>query len=182
MSQTRPNRRGRVEKVRLHKINEEIISDQVRVVYDGKNEIMSSTKALSLAREEGVDLVQIAEPSDGVPVCKIIQYNKFEYENKLKQKEIKQKAKQSILKTIGISAHIGEHDMETKAKQANKFLIDNNKVRVELTFKGRENMYRDQGQLALLRFAQLVEENGKVEQLPMMDNKKMFMMIVPRKK
>jgi translation initiation factor IF-3 len=177
-------KKGPFKKQREHLINEEIDYFEVRVVGEGtQTGVMPRNEALKLAYDQGVDLVQITEArGDNPPICKLIEYNKYLYE--LKKKKHQNAGNKSVLKTIKISQHIGEHDMLVKAKQAHQFLKDNNKVRVELQFRGREIVYKDQGKLALLKLAEMdmVKEVGRVESLPVMENKKMFIMISPRKK
>ena len=180
-------RKGPFRKQREHRINDEIDHFEVRVVGEGtQTGVMPTHEALKIARDQDVDIVQIAESKDNnPPICRIVEYNKFLFEMEKKKKQ--NAGNKSVLKTIKISQNIGEHDMQVKGKQALKFLQDNNKVRVELQFKGREIVYKDQARLALLKFAQIVEEVGKAESLPVMDEKearkkKMFIMISPKKK
>ena len=134
-----------------------------------------------MAREFGVDLVEIA-PTATPPVCKLIDYKKYLYEQKKKQKEMKSKAQKVVVKEIRFGPHIDQHDFNFKKNHAIKFLQEGSKVKVNVFFRGREIVYKDQGELLLLKFANELEDYGKAEQLPMMEGKKMLMIISPKKK
>jgi translation initiation factor IF-3 len=136
--------------------------------------------ALELADEQGLDLVEIS-PKASPPVCKIVDYKKFLYERKKKQKEIKAKTAKVVVKEIRLGPNIDEHDFNFKLKHAVKFLQDGAKVKVEVFFKGRMIIYKEKGEVVLLRFAQELEEYGKVERLPKLEGKRMIMVIAPKK-
>jgi len=133
-----------------------------------------------MAEEAGLDLVEIAPTADP-PVCKIADYKKFLYEQKKKQKELKSKASKVIVKEIRFGPHTDEHDFNFKKNHAIKFLKEGAKVKAYVFFKGRSILFKEQGEILLLKFAQEVEEWGKAEQLPVLEGKKMLMMISPRK-
>ncbi len=153
----------------------------VRVVGDNiENDIYDIKDALAMAREKELDLVEIS-PTARPPVCKIIDYNKFLYEQKKKQKEIKAKTSKVVVKEIRLSPNIDEHDFNFKLKHAQKFLQDGAKVKVDVFFRGRSIVYKDQGQYQLLKFADDLEEFAKVERLPKMEGKRMIMILAPKK-
>jgi len=137
-------------------------------------------EAIMMAESQGLDLVEIS-PTANPPVCKILDYKKFLFELKKKQKEIKAKSTKIIVKEIRLGPNTDDHDFEFKLKHAIKFLEEGAKVKVDLLFKGRTIIYKDQGELIMLKFAQELEEYGKVEQLPKLEGKKMMMMIAPKK-
>jgi translation initiation factor IF-3 len=144
----------------------------VRVVGDGiESRIVSITEALRIAVDAGVDLVEIA-PEATPPVCKVIDYKKFLYELKRKEKEKKANTSKVVVKEIRFTPHTDEHDFTFKKNHAIKFLEDGSKVRAYVFFKGRTIMFKDQGRELLMRFAKEVEEVGKVEQMPLLDGKK----------
>ena len=133
-----------------------------------------------MAEEQGLDLVEIS-PSANPPVCKIIDYKKFLYERKKKQKEIKAKSAKVVVKEIRLGPNIDDHDFNFKLKHAIKFLQDGAKVKVDVFFKGRSIIYKEKGEYVLLRFAAELEEYGKVEQLPKLEGKRMIMVVAPKK-
>ncbi len=135
---------------------------------------------MDIAKDLGLDLVEIS-PNASPPVCKIIDYKKYLYEQKKKQKEIKAKSAKVIIKEIRLGPNIDDHDFNFKLKHAQKFLQDGAKVKVDVFFKGRSIIYKEKGEIILLRFAQELEEFGKVENLPKMEGKRMIMIIVPKK-
>lgn len=137
--------------------------------------------AIDKAKELELDLVEIS-PQANPPVCKIIDYKKFLYEQKKKQKEIKAKSAKVVIKEIRLGPHTDEHDFNFKLKHAEKFLNDGAKVKVDVFFKGRNIIYKDQGEIQLLKFATALEEIGKVEALPKLEGKRMIMTIAPKKK
>src|ERR1035437_4025318 len=149
------------KKEKQHRTNEEITAQEVRITGDGiESRICSIQEALQVSREAGVDLVEIA--SGGTPpVCRVIDYQKFLYEIKKKEKDKKKGATKSVLKEIKISQNIGEHDMNFKMKNATEFIKDGNKVKITLQFKGRGIIYKEQGELALSKFAVGLEEVAK---------------------
>ena len=133
-----------------------------------------------MAQEEGLDLVMITEKADP-PVVKIIDYKKFLYDQKKKQKEIAQKAQKTVVKEIRFGPNTDEHDYEFKKKHAEKFLEEGAKLKAYVFFKGRSIVFKDKGEILLLRLAQDLEELGKVESLPKLEGKRMIMMIAPKK-
>jgi len=137
-------------------------------------------EAIDKAENMDLDLVEIS-PNANPPVCKIMDYQKFLYEQKKKQKEIKAKSAKIVIKEIRLGPQTDEHDFEFKVNHALKFLKEGCKVKVDVFFKGRSIVYKDQGELMLLRFAQACEEVGKPEQLPKMEGKRMLMMLAPKK-
>ncbi len=134
-----------------------------------------------MAADMGVDLVEIA-PNVDPPVCKVVDYKKFLYEQKKKQKEIKAKAAKVIVKEIRFGPHTDEHDFNFKKNHAIKFLQDGCKVKAFVFFRGREIVFKEQGEILLLRFANELEEYGKAEQLPLLEGKRMMMVLAPKKK
>jgi translation initiation factor IF-3 len=153
----------------------------VRLVGDNvETGIYQLRDALSLAEEQELDLVEIS-PKANPPVCKIMDYKKYLYEQKKKQKEIKAKTAKIVVKEIRLGPNIDEHDFNFKLKHAIKFLQDGAKVKVDVFFKGRSIIYKDKGEFVLLRFAQELEEYGKVEKLPKLEGKRMIMIIAPKK-
>lgn len=164
-----------------HRINEHIRAQEVRVV--GENiepGIYPLKAALNLAEDEGLDLVEIS-PSATPPVCRIVDYNKFIYEQKKKLKEIKSKAQKTVIKEIRFGPNTDDHDFDFKLKHAIKFLEDGAKVRAYVHFRGRAIIYKEQGEILLLRFAQALEDYGKVEQMPKLEGKRMFLIVAPKK-
>ncbi len=142
--------------------------------------IYNIREALEIARKLDLDLVEIS-PTANPPVCKVIDYKKFLYELKKKQKEIKAKSAKIVVKEIRLGPNIDDHDFNFKLKHAINFLNEGAKVKVEVFFRGRSIVYKDQGELTMLRFAQEVEEVGKVEQLPKLEGKRMIMILSPKK-
>lgn len=154
----------------------------VRLVGDNLTPgVYSIQEALKIADEIGSDLVEIAAQADP-PVCKVIDYDKYLYEIKKKNKEMKAKAAKVVLKEIRFGPQTDEHDFNFKLNHARKFLQDGFKVKAYVFFKGRSIMFKEQGEVMLLRFANDLEEDGKVEALPTMEGKRMQMMISPKKK
>lgn len=137
-------------------------------------------EALIMAEERGLDLVEIA-PTANPPVCRIIDYKKFLYEQKKKQKEIKANAAKIVVKEIRLGPNTDDHDFNFKLRHAIKFLDDGAKLKIYVFFKGRSIIYKEQGEVILLRFAQEIEEYGKVEQLPKLEGKRMIMLVAPKK-
>lgn len=142
--------------------------------------IVSLREALALADQFGLDLVEIS-PQATPPVCKVMDYQKFLYEQKKKQKDIKAKTAKVIIKEIRLGPQTDEHDFEFKTNHAIRFLKEGSKVKVEVFFKGRSIVYKDQGELMLLKFAQACEEAGKLEQMPKLEGKRMMILISPKK-
>lgn len=137
-------------------------------------------KALELAAEQELDLVEIS-PNAAPPVCKILDYKKFLFEQKKKQKELKSKATKIVVKEIRFGPNTDDHDFEFKLKHAQQFLEQGAKVRAFVFFRGRSIVYKDQGEILLLKFANELEELAKVEMLPKMEGKKMFIILAPKK-
>ena len=142
--------------------------------------VYSLNKALALSRELELDLVEIS-PNATPPVCKILEYKKFLYEQKKRDKALKSKATKVIIKEIRFGPQTDEHDYEFKKKHAEKFLKDGAKLKAFVFFKGRSIVFKEQGQILLLRLAQDLEDLGKVEQLPRLEGKRMTMFISPRR-
>ncbi|MHA7842752.1 MAG: translation initiation factor IF-3 [Winogradskyella sp.] len=164
-----------------HRINSKIRTEEVRVV--GENVevgIYPIKKALSMADEQGLDLVEIS-PNANPPVCKIMDYKKFLYEQKKREKALKAKASKVVVKEIRFGPQTDDHDYEFKKKHAEKFLKDGAKLKAFVFFKGRSIVFKEQGQILLLRLAQDLEEYGKVEQMPKLEGKRMIMFIAPKK-
>ncbi len=136
---------------------------------------------MELAEEQGLDLVEIV-PNADPPVCRIVDYKKFLYEQKKKQKEIKAKTLKVVIKEIRFGPQTDDHDFNFKKNHAIKFLQEGAKVKAYVMFKGRSIVFKEQGEILLLRFAQELEEHGKVEGLPILEGKKMQMIIAPKKK
>jgi len=137
--------------------------------------------ALRFAEEQEVDLVEIS-PNAEPPVCKIMDYKKFVYEQKKREKVLKAKSTQVVVKEIRFGPQTDEHDYEFKRKNAEKFLKDGAKLKAFVFFKGRSIIYKDQGQILLLRLATDLEEYGKVESMPVLEGKRMIIFIAPKKK
>ena len=154
----------------------------VRVVGDEiEAAIMSIQDALKLADQMELDLVEIS-PNADPPVCKIVDYQKFLYQQKKKQKEIKAKAAKVVVKEIRFGPNTDDHDYNFKLRHAMKFLEDGAKVRAYVFFKGRSILFKEQGEVLLLRFANDLEDYGKVEQLPRLEGKRMIISFSPKKK
>ncbi len=153
----------------------------VRLVGEGvEPRIVSSREAYNIAQDAGLDLVEIS-PSANPPVCKVMDYKKFLYDQKRKQKEIKAKSAKVVVKEIRLGPNTDDHDFNFKLKHAEKFLEDGAKVKVEVFFRGRTIVYKDQGEIMLLKFAQALEEKGKVERMPKLEGKRMIMIVAPLK-
>ena len=138
------------------------------------------SKALEIANELDLDLVEIS-PKAAPPVCKIMDYKKFVYEQKKREKALKAKASKVVVKEIRFGPNTDNHDYEFKKKHAEKFLKDGAKLKAYVFFKGRSIIYKEQGQILLLRLAQDLEDVGKVEQMPKLEGKRMIMYIAPKK-
>ena len=163
-----------------YRINGQIHVREVRVVSDGGSEVMPTRKALDLARQQELDLVEIS-PNAQPPVCRIIDYSKFLYQQKKRQKEMKQKQVKVEVKEIRFGPQTDDHDYQFKLKHAREFLEEGNKVRAYVFFRGRSILFKDQGEVLLLRFANDLEEVAKVEQMPKLEGKKMFLFLAPKK-
>ena len=179
LPQRRPPRRVVEEP---YKINERIQAREVRVVGENVEQgIFPIAQALIMAKAQSLDLVEIS-PNAVPPVCRVIDYSKFKYEQKKKQKELKAKASKIIVKEIRFGPNTDDHDYNFKLKHAERFLQEGAKVKAYVFFKGRSILYNEQGEILLLRFANALEEVGKVEQLPKLEGKRMTIFISPKKK
>jgi len=164
-----------------HKINEKITVPEVRLVGENVEPgVYPTSKALEMAEEEGLDLVMITEKANP-PVCRIVDYKKFLYEQKKKEKELKAKQQKVVIKEIRFGPQTDEHDYEFKKRHARSFLEEGSKLKAYVFFKGRSIIFKDQGEILLLKLAQDLEDIGKVEQLPKLEGKRMIMMMAPKK-
>ena len=163
-----------------YRVNEQIRVREVRIVSDGDSTVMPTRHALDMAREQGVDLVEIS-PNAQPPVCRLIDYSKFLYQQKKHAKEMKAKQVKVEVKEIRFGPQTDEHDYNFKLKHAQEFLSEGNKVGAYVFFRGRSILFKEQGEVLLLRFANDLEEYAKVEQLPKLDGKKMFLYLAPKK-
>lgn len=163
-----------------YRINEQIRAKEVRIVNEGGSTVMPTRQALDMARSQGVDLVEIS-PNAQPPVCRIIDYSKFLYQQKKHAKEMKAKQVKVEVKEIRFGPQTDEHDYNFKLKHAQEFLNAGNKVRAYVFFRGRSILFKEQGEVLLLRFANDLEELAKVEQLPKLEGKKMFLYLAPKK-
>ena len=163
-----------------YRINEQIRVKEVRIVGDDGSIVVPTRQALEMAREREEDLVMIS-PNAEPPVCRIIDYSKFLYQQKKKAKELKQKQVKVEVKEIRFGPQTDEHDFNFKLKHAQEFLTEGNKVRAYVFFRGRSILFKEQGEVLLLRFANALEEYGKVEQMPKLEGKKMFLFLAPKK-
>ncbi|HEY9184722.1 MAG TPA: translation initiation factor IF-3 [Salegentibacter sp.] len=164
-----------------HRINKKIRSDEVRLVGDNvEMGVYPIQKALEIADEQGLDLVEIS-PNAKPPVVKVMDYKKFLYEQKKREKALKAKASQVVVKEIRFGPNTDDHDYEFKKRNAEKFLKDGAKLKAFVFFKGRSIVFKDKGEILLLRLAQDLEELGKVEQMPKLEGKRMTMFLAPRK-
>ena len=163
-----------------YRINEQIRVREVRIVGDGDSTVVSTREALDMARNQGVDLVEIS-PNANPPVCRLIDYSKFLYQQKKRQKEMKAKQVKVEVKEIRFGPQTDEQDYQFKLKHAMEFLQEGNKVRAYVFFRGRSILFKEQGEVLLLRFANDLEEYGKVEGMPSLEGKKMFLYLAPKK-
>jgi translation initiation factor IF-3 len=166
---------------KLHKINNEIRAKSVRLVGENiENQgVYTLQDALKIAEEQELDLVEIS-PLVDPPVCKVIDYQKFLYQQKKKQKEIKAKTAKIVVKEIRFGPNTDDHDYNFKLKHAQGFLQEGAKVKAFVFFKGRSILYKEQGEILLLRFANDLEDLGKVEQLPKLEGKRMSILLTPK--
>ena len=180
----RPNNRRKFVKRQEedpHRINEKILVREIRLVMEGQEpQVMSTDAAIKLADEEGLDLVEIS-PKAVPPVCKILDYKKFLYNQKRKQKELKAKQSKVVLKEIRFGPNTDDHDFDFKLVHAKKFLTDGSKLKAYVFFRGRTIVFKDRGEILLLKLAQELEEYGVVEQMPKLEGKRMIMLINPKK-
>jgi translation initiation factor IF-3 len=158
--------------------------DTVRLVgenVEGGGGVMTTPSALALARELDLDLVEIS-PNADPPVCRIIEYRKFLYDQKKKQKEIKAKQSKVVVKEIRFGPNTDDHDFNFKVKHARKFLEDGSKLKAFVFFRGRTIVFKERGEILLLKFAQELEDVGVIEQMPKLEGKRMTVMFNPKKK
>lgn len=172
----------RREEKEEHKINEKILAREIRLIVDGAEPVVLSTsEALKMAEEQELDLVEIS-PNAVPPVCRILDYRKFLYNQKRKQKELKAKQSKVVLKEVRFGPNTDDHDFNFKLAHARKFLEEGNKVKAYVFFRGRTIVFKDRGEILLLKFAQELADIGAVEQLPKLEGKRMIIMINPKKK
>ena len=163
-----------------HRVNEQIRVREVRVVGDDiESMVVTTREALQMAEEKGVDLVEIS-PNAVPPVCRLIDYSKFLYQLKKKAKEQKAKQVKIEVKEIRFGPQTDEHDYNFKLKHAIDFLGDGNKVKAYVFFKGRSILFKEQGEVLLLRFASDLEEYAKVESMPVLEGKRMTIFLAPK--
>ena len=182
-AQGNQNRGRRPVKENPNRINNEITAPTVRVVGDNvePNLVLPIAKAIALADEMELDLVEIS-PNAEPPVCRIVDYQKFLYQQKKKQKEIKAKQTKVVIKEIRFGPQTDEHDFNFKLRHAENFIKEGAKVKAYVFFRGRSIVFSEQGQILLLRFATDLEEYGKVEMMPKLEGKRMTMMLAPKTK
>ena len=168
------------KKQNQYRVNEQIRVREVRIVGESGSTVMPIKQALDMARQQGVDLVEIS-PNANPPVCRLIDYSKFLYQQKKRQKEMKAKQVKVEVKEIRFGPQTDDHDYNFKLKHAKEFLEEGNKVRAYVFFRGRSILFKEQGEVLLLRFANDLEEYAKVEQLPRLEGKKMFLFLAPKK-
>jgi translation initiation factor IF-3 len=174
------NPRFKREQQQEHRTNQMIRVPQVRLVGDNiEVGVYPTQEALKIAQEQGLDLVEISPQADP-PVCKIIDYNKFLYEKKRKEKEMKAKSKSAEVKEIRFTPGTDDHDFDFKSKHAESFLKEGNKVKAYVQFKGRAIMFKERGELLLLKFAERLAEVGQPEALPKMEGKRMLIIFAPK--
>jgi translation initiation factor IF-3 len=174
------NPRFKKEQQQEHRTNFMIKVPEVRLVGDNITPgILATPDAIKLAQSMELDLVEIS-PGANPPVCRVIDYNKFLYEEKKKKKEMKAKAKTSEVKEIRFTPNTDDHDFEFKVKHAEKFLSDGDKVKAHVQFKGRAIMFKERGELLLLKFADRLKDVGALEGLPKMEGKRMLVMFAPK--
>lgn len=165
-----------------HRINDRITANEVRLVGENiESGVYSRSEALRIAQEQEVDLVEIS-PNAVPPVCRLIDYKKFLYDQKKKQKEMKAKQVNVTVKEIRFGPNTDEHDFDFKLKHAVNFLKEGSKVRAHVFFKGRSIVFKERGEILLLKFIQELSEYGLPEQMPKLEGKKMFVVINPKKK
>jgi translation initiation factor IF-3 len=163
-----------------HRINEYIRVPRIRLTGENVTQgIYSTQDALKIAQEQGLDLVEIAANADP-PVCRIIDYSKFKYDQKKKQKELKAKAHKVVVKEIRFGPNTDDHDFDFKLKHAINFLKEGAKVKAYVHFAGRTIVFKERGEILLLKFAQGLEEVAKVEEMPKLEGKRMFLMLSPK--
>ena len=165
-----------------HRINRKITAEELRLVGDNVEiGVYKLSQALAIANDQNLDLVEIS-PNAVPPVCKVMDYKKFLYEQKKREKALKSKAAKVVVKEIRFGPNTDDHDYNFKKKHAEKFLNEGAKLKAFVFFKGRSIIFKEQGQILLLRLAQDLEKLGKVEQMPKLEGKRMIMFIAPIKK
>ena len=170
------------QEAELHRINNKITSREVRLVIEGEEpQVLATADAIKLAEEQEMDLVEIS-PNAVPPVCKILDYKKFLYNQKRKQKELKAKQSKIVIKEIRFGPNTDDHDFEFKLAHAKKFLEEGSKVKAYVFFRGRTIVFKDRGEILLLKFAQELSEIGTLESMPKLEGKRMIIMINPKKK
>ena len=175
----RPNKNDKLKQ--QYRVNEQIRAREVRVIpEEGDSVVMSSREALRMAQQQGVDLVEIS-PNAQPPVCRLVDFSKFIYEQKKRQKELKAKQVKVEVKEIRFGPQTDEHDFQFKKKHAEKFLEEGSKLKTYVFFKGRSIVFKDQGEILLLKLAQELEHVGKVDQMPKLEGKRMIMLMSPKK-
>ena len=164
-----------------HQINDKIRAKEVRLVGDNVEQgVYPTSEALRMAEEQELDLVVISDKAEPY-ICRILDYKKFLYEQKKKQKELKAKQVKVVLKEIRFGPQTDEHDFQFKKKHAEKFLEEGSKLKTYVFFKGRSIIFKDQGEILLLKLAQELEHVGKVDQMPKLEGKRMIMLMSPKK-
>jgi len=164
-----------------HQINDKIRAKEVRLVGDNVEPgVYPTSEALKMAEEQELDLVVISDKAEPF-ICRILDYKKFLYEQKKKQKELKAKQVKVVIKEIRFGPHTDEHDFQFKKKHAEKFLEEGSKLKTYVFFKGRSIVFKDQGEILLLKLAQELEHVGKVDQMPKLEGKRMIMLMSPKK-
>lgn len=164
-----------------YRINERIRVREVRLVGDNVEQgVYPTSQALKIAEDQGLDLVEIS-PNAAPPVCRVIDYQKFLYQQKKRQKEQKAKSVKVVVKEIRFGPQTDDHDYAFKLKHAKGFLEEGAKVKAYVFFKGRSILFKEQGEVLLLRFANDLEDYGKVEQMPVLEGKRMIIMLTPKK-
>ncbi|NOQ71992.1 MAG: translation initiation factor IF-3 [Crocinitomix sp.] len=181
MKRRNNNRRNFRRREEPYKINEKITAREVRLVSEEGAELLSVRDAIARAQAADLDLVEIS-PNANPPVAKIIDYKKFLFEQKKRSKELKSKQTKVVVKEIRMGPNTEEHDFNFKLNHAKTFLKEGAKVKAYVFFKGRTIVFKDRGEILLLKFAQELEEYGSLEQMPKLEGKKMIMMINPKKK
>ena len=172
----------RVVREDKHRINRNITAEELRLVGDNVEiGVYNLSQALDIANDQNLDLVEIS-PKAVPPVCKVMDYKKFLYEQKKREKALKSKAAKVVVKEIRFGPNTDDHDYNFKKKHAEKFLNEGAKLKAFVFFKGRSIIFKEQGQILLLRLAQDLEKLGKVEQMPKLEGKRMIMFIAPIKK
>ena len=164
-----------------YRINERIRVREVRLVGDNVEQgVYPTSQALKIAEDQGLDLVEIS-PNAAPPVCRVIDYQKFLYQQKKRQKEQKAKSVKVVVKEIRFGPQTDDHDYAFKLKHAKGFLEEGAKVKAYVFFKGRSILFKEQGEVLLLRFANDLEDYGRVEQMPLLEGKRMILVLTPKK-